>query len=258
VALLPSRKRRESRRVSGAAAGCYAVLWRRDRAGPAAEHIPGPTQGDSGMKRMLLLALFAGLLGAVPARAANPVVVMETSMGTIKIELYPEKAPITVKNFLGYVDDKFYDDTIFHRVMGKENTDKMEDFMIQGGGFTKDHKEKKTKEQIKNESNNGLSNKRGTIAMARLRQPDTASAQFYINVKDNDFLDGRDQPTGYTVFGKVIEGMDVVDKIKAVKTGEKKFTVPDPRDPTKTVETTFENVPQEDLVIKSVRVEKPK
>jgi cyclophilin family peptidyl-prolyl cis-trans isomerase len=210
------------------------------------------------MKRMLLLALLAGLLGAASARAANPVVVMDTSMGTIKVELYPDKAPVTVKNFLGYVDEKFYDNTIFHRVMGKENTEKQEDFMIQGGGFTKDHKEKKTKDTIKNESGNGLSNKRGTIAMARLRQPDTASAQFFINVKDNDFLDGAEGRPGYAVFGKVIEGMDVVDKIKAVKTGESKFTVPDPRNPDKTLETTFENVPTEDVVIKSIRVEKPK
>ncbi len=208
------------------------------------------------MKRAFLLALLAGLMGAGAGRAANPVVVMETSMGTIKLELYPDKAPLTVKNFLGYVDDKFYDNTIFHRVMGMENTDKKEDFMIQGGGFTTDHKEKKTKEQIKNESNNGLSNKRGTIAMARLRAPDSASAQFYINLKDNDFLDGKDQPTGYTVFGKVIEGMDVVDKIKAVKTGAKRFTVLDPRDATKTIDTTFENVPEEDVVIKSIRVAK--
>lgn len=211
------------------------------------------------MKRMLLLpALLAGLLGATQARAANPVVVVETSMGTIKVELYPDKAPVTVKNFLGYVDDKFYDDTIFHRVMGKENTDKMEDFMIQGGGFTKDRKEKKPKETIKNESNNGLSNKRGSIAMARLTAPDTASAQFYINVKDNDFLDGTDKKPGYAVFGQVTEGLDVVDKIKAVKTGKKKFTVPDPDDPKKTIEATFDNVPVEEVVIKSIRVEKPK
>ncbi len=208
------------------------------------------------MKRLLLLGLLVGLLGAAPARAANPVVVMETSMGTIKIELEPDKAPVTVKNFLGYVDDKFYDNTIFHRVMGKENTQDMRDFMIQGGGFTTDHKEKKTKATIKNESNNGLSNKRGTIAMARLREPDTASAQFFINVTDNPFLDAAANRPGYAVFGKVIEGMDVVDKIKAVKTGEKKFIVPDPRNPDKTIETTFENVPNEDVVIKSVRVEK--
>jgi cyclophilin family peptidyl-prolyl cis-trans isomerase len=201
------------------------------------------------MKRMLLLALFAGLLGAVPARAANPVVVMETSMGTIKIELYPDKAPTTVKNFLGYVDDKFYDDTIFHRVMGKENS--KDDFMIQGGGFTKDRTEKKTKDPIKNEAGNGLSNKRGTIAMARTDDPDSATAQFFINVKDNDFLDKNDRSAGYAVFGKVIEGMDIVDKIKAVKTGRKEFT-------TRGGKANFSNVPEEDVVIKSVRVEKPK
>jgi cyclophilin family peptidyl-prolyl cis-trans isomerase len=201
------------------------------------------------MKRVLLLALFAGLLGATSARAANPVVVMETAMGTIKIELYPEKAPVTVKNFLAYVDDKFYDETIFHRVMGKENSDR--DFMIQGGGFTKEHKEKQTKDPIKNESNNGLSNKRGTIAMARTRDPDSATAQFYINVADNDGLDGRDKPTGYTVFGKVIEGMDVVDKIKAVKTGTREFT-------TRVGKQDFPNAPEEDVLIKSVKVEKPK
>ncbi len=204
------------------------------------------------MKRILLLAVLAGVLAAAPARAANPVVVMETSMGTIKIELYPDKAPITVKNFLGYVDDKSFDDTIFHRVMGKENTKDKEDFMIQGGGFTKDHKEKKTKEPIKNEAGNGLSNKRGTIAMARTEIPDSATAQFFINVKDNKFLDKNDASACYAVFGKVIEGMDVVDKIKAVKTGSKEFVARDGK------EHTFTNVPEEDVVIKSVRVEKAK
>jgi cyclophilin family peptidyl-prolyl cis-trans isomerase len=208
------------------------------------------------MKRALLLAAFAGLLAAAPARAANPVVVMETSMGTIKIELYPDKAPVTVKNFLGYVDDKFYDNTIFHRVMGKENTEDQKDFMIQGGGFTKDRKEKKTKESIKNEADNGLSNKRGTIAMARTNNPNSATAQFFINVKDNDFLNKNDRSAGYAVFGKVIDGMDVVDKIKAVKTGTKKFTVPNPRDPEKTIDADFENVPEEEIVIKSIRVDK--
>jgi cyclophilin family peptidyl-prolyl cis-trans isomerase len=204
------------------------------------------------MKRALLLAVVAGLFGAAAAQAANPVVVMDTSMGTIKVELYPDKAPGTVKNFLGYVDDKFYDDTIFHRVMGKENTRNNEDFMIQGGGFTTDHKEKKTKEPIKNEAGNGLSNQRGTIAMARTNDPDSASAQFFINVKDNDFLNKNDQSAGYAVFGKVIEGMDIVDKIKAVKTGTKEFTVRGD------IKTTFPNVPEEDVVIKSIRVEKPK
>jgi cyclophilin family peptidyl-prolyl cis-trans isomerase len=210
------------------------------------------------MKRVILLALFAGLLGAASAQAANPVVVMETSQGTIKIELFQDKSPVTVKNFLAYVDDKFYDDTIFHRVIGKENSDDMRDFMIQGGGFTKDHKEKKTKDAIKNEAANGVSNKRGTLAMARTDNPDSATAQFFINVQDNDFLDKNARSPGYAVFGKVTEGMDVVDKIKAVKTGKKSFTVPDPRQAGKTIDTMFPNAPLDDVVIKSVRVEKPK
>jgi cyclophilin family peptidyl-prolyl cis-trans isomerase len=203
------------------------------------------------MKRILPVALVAGLLVTTAARAANPVVVLETSMGTIKVELDAEKAPLTVKNFLAYVDDKFYDDTIFHRVMGKENFQR--DFMIQGGGFGTDRKEKATKPTIKNEAGNGLSNVRGAVAMARTDEPDSASAQFYINVVDNKGLDKRAGSAGYAVFGKVIEGMDVVDKIKAVKTGTKKFTVPDPTDPKKTVEDTFPNVPVEDVVLKSVR-----
>ena len=165
-------------------------------------------------------------------------VVMETSLGTITIELYPEKAPITVKNFLSYVDDKFYDGTIFHRVMGKENTGNKEDFMIQGGGFEPEFKQKKTKDPIKNEAGNGLSNKRGTVAMARTNDPDSATAQFFINVKDNDFLDKSARSAGYAVFGKVIEGQDVVDKIKDVETGSK---------------GGFKDVPVQDVVIKSIR-----
>ena len=188
------------------------------------------------MMRFALAALLAGLLTAASARAANPIVVIETSMGTIKVELFQDKAPVTVKNFLGYVEDKFYDDTVFHRVMGKENTKDKEDFMIQGGGFTKgDHKEKKTKDPIKNEAGNGLSNQRGTVAMARTDEADSATAQFYINVKDNDFLDraNAQDKVGYCVFGKVIEGMDVVDKIKSVETRG--------------------SVPVKDVVIESVR-----
>jgi cyclophilin family peptidyl-prolyl cis-trans isomerase len=147
------------------------------------------------------------------ADAANPVVEIKTSKGTIQVELFEKDAPITVKNFLQYVDDKHYDGTIFHRVIS--------DFMIQGGGLTKDMKEKKTREPIKNESSNGLENKRGTIAMARTPLPDSATSQFFINVVDNSFLDrknARDR-VGYCVFGKVISGMDVVDKIKNVRTG---------------------------------------
>lgn len=136
---------------------------------------------------------------------------LQTSMGDIVIELNPEKAPITVKNFLGYVSDGFYDGLIFHRVI--------KGFMIQGGGFTHDMDQKKTKAQIKIESSNGLKNDRGTIAMARTNVPDSATSQFFINHVNNDFLNyaGPGNP-GYAVFGKVIEGMDVVDKIAEVKT----------------------------------------
>jgi cyclophilin family peptidyl-prolyl cis-trans isomerase len=203
--------------------------------------------------RRIFLALFGVALLASSACAAdkNPVVVVETSMGTIKIELNQDKAPITVKNFLAYVDDKFYDGTIFHRVIGKENDEK--DFMIQGGGFTEERKEKKTKDPIKNEASNGLSNAKYTVAMARTNDPDTATAQFYINVADNDFLNKNARSPGYAVFGKVIEGTEVVDKIKAVKTEKKKFTVPDPGDATKTIEATFPNVPVDNIVIKSIR-----
>jgi len=202
------------------------------------------------MKRVLLLVLVGGLLGtlsACSAEAANPVVVMETSMGTIRIELYPDKAPVTVKNFLAYVEDKHYDGTIFHRVIGKENSGKKEDFMIQGGGFESGLKEKKTKAPIKNEAGNGLSNKRGTLAMARTNDPDSATAQFFINVKDNDFLDKSADSAGYAVFGKVADedSMKVVDTIKAVETtGDKGKPLP--------------NAPVKDVVIKSVRVEKEK
>ena len=150
----------------------------------------------------------------VQERVQGPTVLITTSMGDIKVELYPEKAPITVKNFLQYVDDGYYNGTIFHRVING--------FMIQGGGMTEDMKEKKPHAPIKNEANNGLKNDRGTLAMARTNVVDSATAQFFINVADNKFLDFKSetpQGYGYAVFGKVVEGMDVVDKIKAVKTG---------------------------------------
>ncbi len=195
------------------------------------------------MKHALLLSLTVvlGAAGSVRAADKNPVVIVDTSMGTIKIELYQEKAPITVKNFLAYVDDKFYDGTIFHRVIGKPNSEK--DFMIQGGGFEPGMKEKKTKDAIKNEASNGLVNERGTVAMARLPQPDTATAQFFINVKDNKFLDKTDTSAGYCVFGRVIEGMDVVDKIKAVKV----------KNIEENGQVKNDNVPIEDVVIKSIK-----
>jgi peptidyl-prolyl cis-trans isomerase B (cyclophilin B) len=199
------------------------------------------------MTLKLIALCFFGLaaIAAGAAQAAdNPVVVIETSMGNIKVELFEDKAPITVKNFLSYADDKFYDGTIFHRVIGKENSGK--DFMIQGGGFDPGMKQKKSKEPIKNEASNGVSNTRGTLAMARTGVVDSATAQFFINVADNKFLDHQGptpQQFGYAVFGRVIEGMDVVDKIKAVKTTRKTDAGGLPHD----------DVPAEDVVIKSIK-----
>lgn len=171
------------------------------------------------MRKVLLaavLVLSCGYaFGADAPKGGNPVVLFETSMGNIKVEMYPEKAPISVKNFLAYVKEGHYDGLIFHRVI--------RDFMIQGGGFTKDMREKRPAHPpIKNEAGNGLKNDRGTIAMARTAVVDSATAQFFINVVNNDFLNHVDETPrgfGYAVFGKVIEGMDVVDKIRAVATG---------------------------------------
>jgi cyclophilin family peptidyl-prolyl cis-trans isomerase len=145
----------------------------------------------------------------------NPVVTITTSAGALKVELFADKSPETVKNFLSYVDDKFYDGTVFHRVI--------KDFMIQGGGFEPGMKQKKTKGNIKNESANGLSNVRGTLAMARTSDPDSASSQFFINVVDNHFLDKAKAAdrVGYCVFGKVTEGLEVIDQIKVVATAQK-------------------------------------
>jgi cyclophilin family peptidyl-prolyl cis-trans isomerase len=159
-------------------------------------------------------------LAGAPARAADEakpaaqggsnVVVLETTLGQIEIELDAQKAPISTANFLAYVDAGHYDGTIFHRVIPG--------FMIQGGGFDASFKQKSTQGPIKNEFGNGLYNQRGTISMARTSDPNSATSQFFINLKDNDFLN---QPPGYAVFGKVTAGMDVVDKIAAVQTGAK-------------------------------------
>ncbi|MBQ8172784.1 MAG: peptidyl-prolyl cis-trans isomerase [Mailhella sp.] len=143
---------------------------------------------------------------------SNPMVLMETSSGDILLELFEDKAPVTVANFLRYVDEEFYSYTIFHRVL--------KDFMIQGGGYGVRMDEKATHEPIQNEAGNGLSNKRGTLAMARTSEPHSAAAQFFINVVDNDFLDHQDDTPenfGYCVFGQVEDGMDVVDKIAKLK-----------------------------------------
>jgi cyclophilin family peptidyl-prolyl cis-trans isomerase len=187
------------------------------------------------MKRFLLAAACLGALAGA-STAANPIVLMKTSMGDLKVELFQDKAPITAKNFLDYVDAKFYDGTIFHRVIGKPHSEK--DFMIQGGGFEAGMVEKKTREPIKNEAGNGLSNERGTLAMARTNDPDSATAQFFVNVADNKFLDRRQGSAGYAVFAKVIDGMDVVDKIKMVEVGRK---------------GPHGDVPVKDVVILSIR-----
>jgi len=144
----------------------------------------------------------------------NSMVIIKTSKGDIKLELFDKEAPVTVKNFLQYAKDGHYNGTIFHRVINN--------FMIQGGGFTKDMKQKPTRDQIANEANNGKKNKNGTIAMARTQVIDSATSQFFINVKDNDFLDYRDPSIrgyGYCVFGEVVDGMDVVNAIEKVRTG---------------------------------------
>lgn len=163
---------------------------------------------------------------------SSKIVKLETSMGDIIIKLNEEAAPVTVKNFLRYVEEGFYDGTIFHRVIP--------DFMIQAGGFTADMQGKRTYEPIINEASNGLKNNRGTIAMARTNEPNSATSQFFINHKDNDFLNyaGRDKP-GYAVFGRTVEGMDVVDAIATVRTTRK---------------GQHSDIPVEPVVIKSASV----
>ena len=181
----------------------------------------------------LAITFSAGGLSA----QGNPVVVMETSLGAITIELDRDQAPTSVQNFLAYVNSGFYEGTVFHRVIPR--------FMIQGGGMTADLNRKATKEPIKNEATNGLKNARGTLAMARTGDVNSATSQFFINTADNRALDHRStNPSefGYAVFGKVTDGMDIVDKIEAVQTETRGL---------------FLNVPTEPVVIKSVRVQNP-
>jgi len=191
---------------------------------------------------LMALALVPFVSTAVFAAEKNPVVIIDTSMGPIEVELYADKAPKTVKNFLEYTNDKFFDNTVFHRVIN--------DFMIQGGGFTTDMKEKPTKDTIKNEADNGVRNEVGTIAMARTNDPHSASAQWFINVANNTSLNHTaksDRGWGYCAFGKVISGMDVVVKIKAVKTGNAIAESQGQRIP-------FQDVPSEQIVIKTIRL----
>jgi len=188
------------------------------------------------MRNLIIIVTTSLLVGVLimGCQPAKKIAVMETSMGIIEIELDAAKAPITVENFEAYANDKLYDGTIFHRVI--------DGFMIQGGGFTPDMKQKETKPPIKNEATNGLKNDRGTIAMARTSVVDSATSQFFINLVNNSALDHTSTSTqgyGYAVFGKVISGMDIVDKIRQVQTG---------------TQGMHRDVPKEPVVIKSVIV----
>ena len=183
---------------------------------------------------VVLLVNLPGCSEAGGGAAGGPVVLMATSKGEVKIELFQKEAPETVTNFLAYVSEGFYDGTIFHRVIPG--------FMIQGGGFTEAMQQKPTKPAIKNEAANGLTNDTGTLAMARTNMVDSATSQFFINVKDNDFLNHKDtsmQGFGYCVFGRVIEGMDVVSAIERVATGRRGM---------------HQDVPQEPIIIQSMKV----
>ncbi len=184
---------------------------------------------------IILMVIFA-LPAAAMAKKENSVIELQTSMGLIVIELNDEKAPVTAKNFRDYVEAGFYDGTVFHRVIPN--------FMIQGGGMTPDMKEKETRASIKNEADNGLTNDKYTIAMARTNDPHSASSQFFINSKNNDFLNFR-APSGsgwgYCVFGKVVEGQDVVDAIEKVKTSSKGY---------------HDDVPVETVIIEKATVRK--
>lgn len=187
------------------------------------------------MKKIVIALMFLAVSTGIFA-AQNPVVIMKTSMGEVEIELFQDKAPLTVANFLSYTDKGFYNGTIFHRVISN--------FMIQGGGFTPGMDEKKTSSPVKNEASNGISNKRGTVAMARTMDVHSATSQFFINVVDNGFLDYKASTSdgfGYCVFGRVVKGMDVVDRIKSVQTGNSGY---------------FQDVPLSNVVIQSIKRKK--
>ena len=196
--------------------------------------------------RLLVIALV--LSGSILSAEAGPKVLVKTSQGDITIELNEEKAPETVKNFLVYVNEGFFDNTVFHRVI--------KDFMIQGGGFALKEdgsiEQKATKAPIQNEAKNGLKNKKGTIAMARTGDPHSATSQFFINHKDNDSLDFPSfDGWGYAVFGEVVAGAEVLDKIAAVPTGEKTLKA---RSGESLREAPMQDVPNENVVIQSIKV----
>jgi cyclophilin family peptidyl-prolyl cis-trans isomerase len=201
---------------------------------PALAHIRGGLAMHLGyLSRMVLAAALAAPAAGLEG-ADNPVVVIETSLGSITIEVYPDRAPKSVENFLGYVKDGFYEGTIFHRVI--------RGFMIQGGGLTADLQRKPTRAPVENEAANGLKNQRGTVAMARTAEIHSGTSQFFINTANNTPLDHKGMGArdfGYCVFGKVTEGMEVVDLIEKVKTGEK---------------SGHRDVPVETVFIKSIRL----
>lgn len=181
-----------------------------------------------------VLCLMVALAASPIAAQENPVVVIETSMGDVTVELDAGRAPLSVENFLGYVKAGFYDGTIFHRVIAS--------FMIQGGGFTPDMTKKPVRDSIKNEAQNGLRNRKYTIAMARTNEIHSGTSQFFINTKDNSQLDNKGtmaRDYGYAVFGKVVDGMDIVDAIDKVKT---------------TTKSGFQDVPAEPVMIKTIRL----
>jgi len=185
----------------------------------------------------LAAAIFLNGCGGEPdtdkaSQLSSPVLVFDTSMGKISMELDMEKAPITAKNFLQYAQDGFFDGTIFHRVIPN--------FVIQGGGFDVQMQQKATRPPIQNEAGNGLKNLRGTISMARTADPHSASSQFFINLRDNPSLDANSSSAGYAVFGKIIKGMKVVDKIAEVQTGGR---------------SGHQNVPLENVIVNSVSIE---
>lgn len=185
---------------------------------------------------LFLLLLQTQTAAQTPASAANPQVVVDTSLGSFTIELFPDKSPVSVENFLQYVHDGFYSGTIFHRVVAG--------YVVQGGGYTADLTEKPTRPPIQNEATNGLTNQRGTVAMARTRVVRSATAQFFVNVADNRRLDHTGYAPddfGYAVFGRVIEGMDVVDQISRVRT---------------TIKDGMENVPVDPVMIKGITVKR--
>ena len=185
---------------------------------------------------LLIILLNILNIGVNAEMTTNTIISIKTTSGDIKIELFDDKAPKTSQNFKEYIKSGYFNDTIFHRVI--------KDFMIQGGGFTLDMQEKETLPPIKNEANNMVMNERGTIAMARTNDPHSASAQFFINLKDNNFLNFKDetiQGWGYCVFGKVLEGMETVDEIAKVKTGSY---------------GPHQDVPNEPIIIKEIIIEK--